>query len=164
MLHEVWRPDFHWTGLTASLVFLSSFVCEAAYSVLGKPIVLRASVMKMLALSLLAGTLGNLLIDGPHTLRLAATLSLKTWSVLIALALICTAIGYSIWFIIIKECPVNVAALTVFSQSVFGVVLAAVWVKEPLHWGQLLGCLTIVAGLVLGLSRQIKKPPAQMSQ
>src|SRR6185369_5612142 len=49
LLHGVWRQDFHWTGLGASLVFISSFVCEAVYSVMGKPIVLRFSVMKMLA-------------------------------------------------------------------------------------------------------------------
>src|SRR5271157_2668252 len=45
VLNRVWRPDFQWTGLAASLFFVSSFVCEAAYSVMGKPIVARASVM-----------------------------------------------------------------------------------------------------------------------
>ena len=54
--------------------------------------------------------------------------------------------------------PVNVAALTIFAQSVFGVAIAALWLGEKLHWGQLLGSLTIVAGLALGLSRQIKGP------
>jgi len=74
----------------------------------------------------------------------------------LGLAIICTAIGYSLWFMIIRECPVNVAALTVFAQSVFGVGLASLWLGEKLHWEQAAGCLTIVAGLVLGLSRQIK--------
>ena len=41
--------------MTASLIFVSSFVCEAAYSVMGKPIVQRASVMKMIAISLAVG-------------------------------------------------------------------------------------------------------------
>src|SRR5690348_11486750 len=65
LLHGIWRADFQWAGLGASLIFVSSFVCEAAYSVLGKPVVQRASVMKTLALSLLAGTAINVLIDGP---------------------------------------------------------------------------------------------------
>ena len=68
-LNGVWRKDFRWTGMLPSLIFVSSFVCEAAGSVIGKPIVARASVMKMLALALLAGTAVNLLIDGPATLR-----------------------------------------------------------------------------------------------
>jgi len=38
-----------------------------------------------------------------------------------------------------------------------GVAIAALWLGEKLHWGQLLGSITIVAGLTLGLSRQIQR-------
>lgn len=160
LLHGVWRADFQWAGLWASLIFLSSFVCEAAYSVLGKPVVLRAGVMRMLAISLGAGTIVNLLVDGPRTLRAARFLPAQAWILLLALALVCTAIGYTIWFVVIRDCPVNVAALTVFAQSVFGVALASLWVHERLHLGQLLGSVAIVTGLAWGLSRQIT-PPVQ---
>jgi drug/metabolite transporter (DMT)-like permease len=157
VLNRVWRPGFQWTGLVASLVFVSSFLCEAAYSVMGKPIVAKASVMKMLALSLLAGTAVNLLIDGPETLAAARMLPPKAWLLLLMLAVICTSVGYSLWFIVIRDCPVNVAALTIFAQSVFGVLFAALWLREELHWGHLLGSVTIAGGLVLGLSRQVKR-------
>ena len=156
VLNRVWRADFQWAGLGASLVFVSSFICEAAYSVLGKPIVAKASVMMMLALSLLAGTAANLLVDGPQTLAAARTLDFRAWLLLLVLAAVCTSAGYSLWFIVIRECPINVAALTIFAQSVFGVLLAALWLREQLHWGHLLGAATIVAGLVLGLSRQVR--------
>jgi drug/metabolite transporter (DMT)-like permease len=156
VLNRVWSPEFKWTGLAASMIFMSSFICESAYSVLGKPIVLRASVMKMLAISLVVGTALNLIIDGHATFRAASALTGKAWALLLALAIICTSIGYSVWFMIIRECPVNIAALTVFSQSIFGVAIAAVWIREEVHWGHLLGSLVIVAGLVIGLSRQIK--------
>jgi drug/metabolite transporter (DMT)-like permease len=156
LLNRVWRPDFQWTGLGASLIFIASFACEAAYSVMGKPIIARAGVMKMLALSLLSGTAVNVLIDGPSTLLHARNLTPESWGLLVGMAVICTAIGYSLWFIVIRECPVNIAALTIFAQALFGVVIAAVWVHETLHWGHLLGSLSIVAGLVLGLSRQMK--------
>jgi drug/metabolite transporter (DMT)-like permease len=161
LLNGVWRKDFQWTGLVPSLIFVSSFVCEAAGSVIGKPIVARASVMKMLAVALLVGTAVNLLIDGPATLSAAKTLPPQAWCLLLGLAVICTAIGYSVWFIVIRECPVNVAALTIFAQSVFGVGIAALWVGEKLHWGQLFGTITIVAGLVLGLSRQVRRAASQ---
>lgn len=156
LLNGVWREDFHWTGLVASLIFVSSFVCEAAYSVMGKPIVQRASIMKMIAISLLAGTVLNVLIDGPATLSSARVLPLISWLLLGALALVATVIGYTIWFVVIRECPVNVAALTIFAQSLFGVAIAALWLGEELHVGQLFGSIAIVGGLVLGLSRQIK--------
>ena len=156
LLNGIWRPDFRWTGLTASLIFISSFVCEAAYSVVGKTIVLRASPAKMVALSLLVGTAVNLLVDGRQTLAAARMLTASDWILICVMAMVCTVIGYCAWFVIIRECPVNVAALTIFAQSIFGVAIAAVWVKEPLHWGQIWGSVAIAAGLVFGLSRQIK--------
>ncbi|HWX22386.1 MAG TPA: DMT family transporter [Candidatus Binatia bacterium] len=158
LLHGIWRADFRWTGLAPSLIFVSSFVCEAAYTVMGKPIISRASVMKMLAISLLAGTTVNLCIDGRETVHAVSRLSLEGWLLLAGLATVCTAIGYSVWFIVIRDCSVSVAALTVFAQSVFGGAIAAVWLGERLHWGHLFGSATIVAGLVLGLSRQIRRP------
>lgn len=157
LLNGVWRADFPWTGLAASLIFVSSFGFEAAYSVVGKPIIMRASVMKMVAISLAVGTAANLLIDGQVTIAAAKVLLPEGWLLLGALALVCTAIGYSVWFIVIRECPVNVAALTIFVQSIFGVAIAALWLKEKLHWGQVWGSAAILAGLVLGLSGQIRK-------
>lgn len=161
LLNGVWRPEFHWTSLTASLLFLASFVCEAAYSVVGKPIVQRASVMKMIAISLVIGTALNLIIDGPRTLSSARNLPASAWTLLLIMAVVCTVVGYSIWFLAIRECPVNVVALTVFSQAIFGVLIASLWIGEEPHWGQLLGSLCIIAGLAIGLSRQIKDDPVQ---
>jgi drug/metabolite transporter (DMT)-like permease len=157
LLHGVWRPDFKWSGLTASALFVSSFVCEGFYSVLGKPLVIRAGVMKTLALSLSAGTAANLCIDGSDTLHAMRSLTPWGWILVLYLALVCTALGYKLWFVVIRDCPVNVAAMTVFAQSVFGVGIAALWLGERFHWEQLLGSITITAGLVLGLSRQIQQ-------
>lgn len=160
LLNRVWRSDFQWTGLVPSLIFISTFFCETAYSILGKPIVARANGAKTVAVGLLAGTAVNLLIDGPQTLRAATTLPLQCWGLLAGLAIICTVIGYTLWLVAIRECPVNVAALTVFIQPVFGVAVAALWLGEVVHWGHLLGSVTILAGLILGLSRQIGRPTA----
>jgi drug/metabolite transporter (DMT)-like permease len=164
VLNRVWDPSFHWTSLGASLIFISSFICEAAYSVIGKPIVGRSSALKMIAISLVVGTLLNLVIDGATTLSVARGLPLKSWLLLVAMAVISTAVGYSVWFVIIRHCAVNVASLTVFSQAIFGVIIAWSWVGEKLHWGHLFGSLTIVAGLILGLSRQIEGKESEHAQ
>jgi len=159
LLNRVWTPAFEWTGLEASVLFICSFVCEASFSVVGKPIVERAGVMKMVAISLVVGTAINLLIDGADTFHAMVRLNATAWVLLLLMAIVCTAVGYSVWFMVIRECPVNVVALTLFSQAVFGVVIAALWVGEKLHTGQLIGSLVIVVGLVLGLSRQIVTNP-----
>ena len=113
--------------------------------------------MKTLALGLVAGTAGNLLLDGPQTLRMARAMPLESWWLVLYLAVICSAVGYSIWFVVLRESDVNVVALTIFVQPLAGLAIAALWLHEPLHMGQFWGGLAIVTGMVLGLSRQIKR-------
>lgn len=153
--------NVRWTGLLASLIFISSFLCEAVYSIAGKPLIQRAGILKILALSLIFGTVANLLIDGHQTLLAARSMPPRCWWLILYLATICTSIGYAIWFVVIKETDVNVAALTIFAQPVAGLAIAGICLHEPLHWGQLWGSAAIVAGLILGLSRQIKTAPAK---
>jgi drug/metabolite transporter (DMT)-like permease len=198
LLHGPWRPEFHWLSLGASVIFIGSFFCETAYSIIGKKIInptsgggaLAAEValatgaenpkadsatsvtapvtiarqqnvgaMKVLALSLAVGTLVNLLIDGPTTFVAARQMPAHAWLLILGMALICTSFGYGFWFLVIREGEVNVAALTIFAQPIFGVALARLWLGETLHWGQLWGSVAIVVGLVLGLSRQIRRIP-----
>jgi drug/metabolite transporter (DMT)-like permease len=156
LLNGLLGANFHWTGLTASLIFISSFLCEALYSIMGKPLIERASLMKTLTLSLIFGTVANLLWDGHQTFVAARIMPLKCWWMIIYMALVCTAIGYAVWFVVIRETDVNVAAMTIFVQALAGVAIASICLQETLHWGQFWGCLAIVAGLTLGLSRQIK--------
>ncbi len=154
------RGGFQWMGLTASLIFISSFLGEAVYSIMGKPLIERSNMMKILTLSLISGTLGNLIIDGPETIRAAWLMPAHLWWLLLYLATICTSIGYAVWFLVIKETEVNVTALTIFVQPLAGLLIAGLWLHEPLHQGQFWGGLVIVAGLVLGLSRQLRPAPA----
>jgi drug/metabolite transporter (DMT)-like permease len=130
---------------------------------MGKPLMERAGMMKILALALIFGTAANLLIDGPRTFHAALAMPLHCWWLIAYLAVICTAVGYGFWYVVIQESDVNVVALTIFAQPLAGVALAAVWLHEPLHWGQFWGCLAIVIGLVIGLSRQIKPGPVPNS-
>lgn len=155
LMAEVWHPDFRLPVLTASGLILLSFACEAAYSVMGKPVLKRAGLFKVLAVACGAGTAVNLLVDGGTTARAAIALPAHAWWLLAYLVLICTLAGYSLWFAVIRESEVNVVALTVFVQPIAGAVVAVAWLHESLHWGQLWGSLVIAAGLGTGMSRQI---------
>ena len=158
VMAQVWRPDFRLPGLVANSLFVSSFFCEAAYSVLGKPLIARAGLLKVLAVALLTGAVVNGVIDGRQTFWSLQGLPAGAWCLIAYLSIICTLIGYVVWFVVIRETEVNVTALTVFIQPVVGVVIATVALKESLRWGQLWGSLAIVTGLVIALSRHIKLP------
>jgi drug/metabolite transporter (DMT)-like permease len=157
LMAEVWRPDFRLPALAANAMIILSFFCESAYSLMGKPMLERAGLLKVLAIALMAGTVVNLGMDGGLTLRAAAAMPARAWLVLAYLALICTLAGYSLWFAVIKETQINEAALTLFVQPVVGAAVAMAWLHETLRWGQLWGSLVIVAGLIVGLPRAARR-------
>lgn len=151
LLSNIWKPDFQLASLGANLIFIGSFFCESAYSVMGKPLIERAGFLKVTTVALAAGVALNLVLDGPSTFAVAQHLPLRGWLEILFLASICTAIGYAVWFAAMKVLPVNAVAMTVFTQPFAGAVIAIMLLGEKPHWGQLWGGLAIATGLVLGL-------------
>ncbi|MBL9129026.1 MAG: DMT family transporter [Verrucomicrobiales bacterium] len=154
-----WHAAAPLPGLIANLLIVLSFVSEAVWSVMGKPLVERWGIPKVTLLALGAGTLTNALLlvpdAGRHAARMAA-LSGEAWATLALLGILLTAIGYSVWYLVIREVPVSLAAMTIYLQPVVATVLAVVLAREVPHAGHAWGSLFIVAGLVLGLSKARK--------
>jgi drug/metabolite transporter (DMT)-like permease len=158
LLNGVWRMQMDWTGLAANLIFLTSFFCESAYSVMGKPILERAGLFKVVAVSLFCGTAVNLLFNGPGTLARLDTLSVTNWWTVAYLVVICTVVGYCVWYVVIRETDVSLAAMTILAQPVIGIGIAAVTLGEAPHWGQFWGSAAVALGLGVGLSRNRRAP------
>ena len=154
LMAEMWKRDFRFPALMGNILVVLSFFCEAAYSVLGKPMLGRVGLFKILGVALTVGTVINLYIDGDATFHAATKMTAHAWIVLLYLSLICTLVGYSFWFEVIKKVDVNIAALTIFAQPVVGALVAVAWLGETLRWGQLWGSLAIIAGLVVGFYRR----------
>ncbi|MCX6879198.1 MAG: DMT family transporter [Verrucomicrobia bacterium] len=151
LLSNIWQPGSRLASLGANLLFISSFFCGAAFSVMGKPLNERSGFLKVITLSLTAGVLINLALDGPSTLLAARQLPLRGWLEITYLATICTAIGFAVWFAAMRVLPVNLLAMTIFTQPFAGTLIAIWLLGEHPHWGQLWGGLAIAAGLALGL-------------
>lgn len=159
-LMSLWHPEAPLPGLLANLLIVLSFVSEAVWSVMGKPLIERCGVYKMTVVALAAGTAANLVVlglDDPagHAAALGR-LSGEAWLLLGFLGVVLTAFGYSAWLMIIREVPVSVAAMTIYLQPIFG-TMVAVWVtQERLHLGHLLGFIAIVGGVAVGASPRAK--------
>lgn len=148
LISRIWRDDVKaLQGFVANSLFVLSFVCEAMFSLLGKPMLERVSIMKLLGCGLIGGTIANVAISGVHV----PAIPVQAWLVLAYLAIVCSVVGYALWYFAIKRAPVNLVGFTVFVQPVAGLALAAIWIGETLHWGQLWGSVVIVLGLLIGL-------------
>lgn len=157
-LSRVWSDEAApMRGLVANGLFIASFFCEAAYSVFGKPLLHRCSPVKLLAAGVTAGTLANLFwdvtLDHGSTLAAIKTINTTGWVLVFYLAIVCTVVGHTLWYVVIRVTDVNVTGLTVFAQPVAGLLISVIWLGERFHWGQLWGSAIIVLGLVIGLRR-----------
>jgi drug/metabolite transporter (DMT)-like permease len=157
LLSKVWQGDAPLKGLLANTLFILSMVCETFYSVIGKPLLGRNHPLKLLAGALVSGTLANVGIElcrpGHNAFRTMQTMPLSAWLWLVYLAVICTVVGYTLWFLVIRETEVNIAGLTVLMQPMAGWLLSVLWLKESFHSGQFWGAAAIVGGLMIGLRR-----------
>jgi drug/metabolite transporter (DMT)-like permease len=151
VLAEFWRPDFRWPNLAANALILTSFVCESTYSIAGKPLIQRADPIKVLTCSLVAGSLVNLALNASSVAHAIPRLEPVHWLVLAYLVVFCTVVGYILWFLAVRETPVNLVASTVFVQPLAGVVFALMLVNEEPRWSQLGGALCIAMGLIVTL-------------
>jgi drug/metabolite transporter (DMT)-like permease len=158
LLNKGWLTAFPWASLGAQVIFLSSLVCEAAYSVIGKPILESNGIVKVVAVALGCGTLFNLFLDGPVTWSKLPSLTANDWLVVGYLGVICTLVGYSVWYVVIRETDVSLAALTLLLQPAAGVLIAFVALAEPLHWGQLWGSIAIILGLIIAFNLPGRRP------
>jgi len=157
ILNGVWRKDFQWTGLGASALFISSLACEIAYSIIGKPVVSRANPGKVLCITLLSGLAFNLLLEWKNLISIPHDLPLKVWLLFLYLSILCTLLGYWVWLNAIRVIDVNLAALSIFLQPIAGVPIAAIFLGEKIHIGQILGGIIIGAGLIIGFSNSNRK-------
>jgi drug/metabolite transporter (DMT)-like permease len=158
LLNGGWQLQLSGPGMWANLIFVSSFVCESAYSVMGKPLLRRSSPIKLVAVALFLGSALNVLIDGPGALAKGSLLTMADWLNLAYLSWVCTLIGYTFWLVVVREADVSLAALTILVQPVFGIAIAAATLGEEMHWGQLWGTLVILGGVILGLERSSFAP------
>lgn len=164
---SVWQRSAPLPGLLANLLIVLSFVAESVWSVMGKPLVERWGIPKVTALALGAGTVANLiawLASLPGTTQPALpSLGTTAWVTLALLGILFTAFGYSVWYVVIRETPVSVAALTIYLQPLLGTGMACLFTNEKLHAGHALGAVAILGGLALGLasaSQSPQTPPA----
>jgi drug/metabolite transporter (DMT)-like permease len=151
---SMWRRGGPLPGLLANLLIVMSFVSEAVWSVMGKPLVGRWGIPKVAGLALGAGTLANMLLLVPDAASHAAVFREvpgSAWVTLGFLGVFLTSFGYCAWYLVIREVPVSVAAMTIYLQPLVGTAMAVLWTGERLHLGHVAGGAAILAGLVIGM-------------
>ena len=131
------------------MVALSLFLA-AVYSILMKPVAQRIGAVRATSLSFF---IGALLLTPVVYLELS-----KIWPInftresLIAimfLGVICNALAFLLWNIILKSTDAGIMAVTLYAQPIGGVITGWKWLGESLSYAGFAGGLLIFAGIWL---------------
>lgn len=140
---------WHIREMAGQGLMLLSFFTEGLYSILGKPLLSRIAPLALttcamtfaaLFLFLVMGLTGGLPPPPPST---------RAWAAVLFLAIPCTVIGYTLWYVLLERLPAGVLGVFIFVQPVVGVALGIRFEGERLGPWLILGAALIAAGVWL---------------
>jgi drug/metabolite transporter (DMT)-like permease len=140
---------WHLREMAGQGLMLLSFFTEGLYSILGKPLLER---IRPLALTTWAMTFAAVFLFA--AMGLTGGLpppppSARAWAVVLFLAIPCTVIGYTLWYVLLEHLPAGVLGVFIFVLPVVGVALGIRFEGERLSPWLLLGAALIAAGVWL---------------
>ena len=148
LLSEFWTDARAVRPLGTLLILLGVFF-EATYSVVGKELLARHPPLKLTAVSIAAGSLVNAIsLTALGWWPRVAGLTAWDWGVLAGyLALVCTLLGYTLWFVVLREHVTANVAITIFTQPALGILIAWAWIGETPTASQIAGTAVILAAV-----------------
>lgn len=137
------------TRLFGNLLFLAALGCEALYSTTGRYISQRADPLKVAAWMHLAGFLANLLFYFP-TLQETSNFSAapSSWFSILFLGILCSFIGYTSWYLLLKRIQASRLALSLFLQPIIGSFTGYLFLNERLTRQTTFGAALIIVTLL----------------
>lgn len=146
--------------LAGDVLLIAAVFCYAIYNAFSKRLTVQLSSAAATSATLWGGFLSSIPIwwmtgaDVPHSLRFA------DWTALLYLALVATASAYVLWMFALKAIPVSQAALFLYMQPVFGVLLSVLIVGTRPGWYFYLGATLIFFAILLGREQRARRSPA----
>lgn len=161
VLMSGWQGDWaslHTERVLGDLFFFGSLIVEAFGSTASRYLVQKRSPFELMAWMMLVGFLTNL---GGYWPLLTETnlvaISTGSWLSTLYLALVCSALAYSLWTWLLKKIPLSQLALSIFLQPILGTILAHYLINEPLEWRTLLGGGLVLSSLLIWLASRLSR-------
>lgn len=130
-------------------LMLLSFFTEGMYSILGKPLLARMRPLALTAWSMVIAAAALFLFLTLTTGFPRPPSGASAWGALLFLAIPCTVIGYTLWYMLLEHLPAGVVGVFIFIQPVVGVALGVMYRDERPGAFLLLGAALIAAGVWL---------------
>ena len=137
-------------SLVGDLMVLGAVGCWTVYTLGAGRLMERHSPLGVTGLSMAAGTAMYVPAAWPSIVRVDwMSLSLSAWSKIGYSAVFALVVAYMIWYVAVQR--IGSARTSVYSNTipVFALLVAAIWLREPLGAAKIAGAALVVAGVTL---------------
>lgn len=141
-----------WTAESRAgdLLMIASMLCWAAYSVAAQPLLKIYSPLVVTGVSFISGSVMYVLITLPTLIEVSwPSISAASWIAMVASGVLALSVSYLIWYTAIQRLGTTRTAVYSYLTPVVAMVVATVWLGEPIESNQVLGASAILAGLAI---------------
>ena len=136
--------------LLGDLLILMAVMAWAAYTVLGKPLVVKYGAFRVTAYALSSGTALYFPFGLFRALRFDYSgISMGAWLSVLYVALGVSVTAYVLWYWLLKHLEASRIAVYHNLQPVIATVVAYFFLNEPIRWTFVAGGLVVLAGVIV---------------
>jgi drug/metabolite transporter (DMT)-like permease len=144
------KVDWSASGHLGDALVLASTVCWATYSVASVPLLKTHSPLVVTGYSISIGAALYTLVSLPTLARVEwSAIAPVSWVLMIASAVFALAFAYLIWYTSVQRAGSTRTAAWSNVTPVVAMVIAALWLGEPIALNQLIGSAAIFTGLFI---------------
>jgi drug/metabolite transporter (DMT)-like permease len=138
------------TTLTGDVLVFCGMLCWSIYSVVAQPLLQRHSPLVVTGYSMAIGATCYFLIAIPTLLSTQwAMISLTSWILMALSSLLALALSYMIWYTAVQRIGSSRTAIYSNLTPIVAMLVAAIWLREPIGRPQIIGVIAIVGGVFI---------------
>ena len=142
--------DMSSQSLVGDALMIAAVVCWSVYSVASQPILRRHSALTVIGLTFSVGAAIYVVTMIPILIAVEwAKISGLSWALMLASALLALNLSYFIWYTGLKKLGGSRTSVYSYLTPVVAMVVAAVWLAEPVSANQMAGAGAVFAGLLI---------------
>ncbi len=142
--------DFSSQTLRGDLLMIAGVLCWSTYSVGSQPILKRHPALVVIALTFSIGGTLYVLVMTPVLLAMDwRSVSAFSWLLMAASAVLALNLSYWIWYTGLKRLGGSRTSVYSYLTPIVAMIVAAIWLGEPITGNQIAGASAIFAGLLI---------------
>ena len=136
--------------LRGDALMIAAVVCWAVYSVASQPILKRHSALTVIGITFSLGAAMYVAAMIPILIKVDwRSISAQSWGLMLASALLALNLSYFIWYTGLKKLGGSRTSVYSYLTPVVAMVVAAIWLSEPVSANQVAGAGAVFAGLLI---------------